>query len=242
MADEQSMLSAFADTPVTKTGTGEEHQPIEDLGDGGSDYQVPEKFLTDSGEPDIGKIVNSYRNLEQQFRNRDVPKAPEEYTYERQENSIWDDDSLAALSSMAKDAGLSLEQHNKIAAALEPLVTEYRSANSPEAHEAKLREEFGSSYESNIKNAVRAVKTLAPDTDLNSPIFNNADVIRLLAAAGAKMSEDTVRKGASTGHGDVWSEGYAKELDELLNNPLYGEDPSLERRVDKLLEMKLKQR
>lgn len=157
-----------------------------------------------------------------------VPEKPEGYGIKRPDaipEDQWSQpyaDGIAAIlhkHQVSPEAAKELFEFDMQQAQERGQVTEQQAAANHAAQINILKEEFGQDFGKNIDLAVRAAKTAGVDP--TSPIFANAEVVKLAAKFGAMVSESQLVNGetsANTGMNDR-----DKALDIINNeaNPLH---------------------
>lgn len=166
---------------------------------------IPDKFkvMDESGTVDykatLAKMSESYQGLEKRVGSGDLaPKTVDDYSVEREGFSFDEfksDESNKAFLKLAHSKGITNSQ-------LDFLLTEYdkratdlisntSQINTDDAI-STLQSEWGSNYEQNIFNAVRAARACGiTDDQINDPsIGNNIAFIKMAAYYGSQLQED----------------------------------------------------
>lgn len=166
---------------------------------------IPDKFkvLDDSGEVDykatLSKMNESYTGLEKRIGSSDLPpKTDEEYSVEREGFNFEEFKSDAENKAFLKAAHV----HGVTNKQLDFLLSEYdkRAVNlisdssqmSTDDAVSTLQSEWGSNYQTNIFNAVRAAKACGiTEEQISDPsIGNNVAFIKMAAYYGSQLQED----------------------------------------------------
>lgn len=170
------------------------------------DTPIPDKFkVVDeaTGEVDykatLSKMSESYTGLEKRVGTGDLaPKTEDEYNVEREGFSFDEfkaDDSNKAFLKSAHAHGITNKQLDFLLSEYDKRAVDLVSNTSQIISDdavSSLQTEWGSNYESNCFNAVRAAKSAGiTEEQLNDPMIgNNVALIKALAYFGSQMTED----------------------------------------------------
>lgn len=179
---------------------------------------VPEKFMKD-GVPDFEKLSKSYSELEKKLGTKAPALSVEDYEYEFSEPDKWDSTGFELFKGQALEQGLTKDQFNMVMGLYEKNVSQMVDSfrQTPEKAEAELKQEWGKEYDNNLKSAIKAVQTFAPEGFDVDSIGNDPKVIKLLAAIGSQLNEDVpLNQGVSVG-----STMSRLEIDELMRSSDY---------------------
>ena len=200
---------------VTESSTTEQVTP--EVSEPDYSY-VPPKFMKD-GKPDFETMAKSYQNLEKKASQKGlmVPDDVAEYEWTGTAPTTINDEALNAFKTEAQTAKLSKEQYAFVMDKYAQAITDL--GLNAEASAQALEKVWGKDYQTNINSASKAFMEFAPsDINMEEPVFNHPSVVRLLAAIGNELNEDSQSvKGQSSR-----ASGMTKDqINEIRNSPDY---------------------
>ena len=151
---------------------------------------VPKKYMRD-GKPDFQAMEKARANLEKKLSQKGVslaPESPAEYEYEFNIPGVQAE-STEAFKEEALQMGLSVDQYKFLMGKYEAEISQY--VPTAEKAEATLKADWGPDYQANLKNAYRAFEEYVPSDVSIEDIGNNPAVIKILAAIGAELGEES---------------------------------------------------
>lgn len=169
------------------------------------DTSIPDKFKVTAEDGSINyqatvaKMNESYSYLEKKVGTGDIaPASADEYKSEREGFSFDEfkqDESNTAFLKAAHAHGITNKQMDFLLSEYESRAVDLVSASSQldtDTTVQTLQSEWGSNFESNIFNAIKAAKSAGlTEDDLNNPLVgNNLSVIKAFAYFGSQLSED----------------------------------------------------
>lgn len=182
-------------------------------------FEVPKKFLKADGTPDYARMTKSYVNLEK--AKPFVPaQSADEYEWQAPENGVeLDADGLATFKTEALEQGFTTKQYQFLMNRYNDVVVGMRDAGPTfEKTEQLLKEEWGNDYDTNARAARAGFEEFAPSSaDMQDPVWNHPEVMKLLARIGGEVREDSV---SNKGSGRQSSKTEA-EIDELMLSKAY---------------------
>jgi hypothetical protein len=152
-----------------------------------------------------------------------VPEKPDGYGIKRPDSipeAQWDQeyaDGVAAIlhkHAISPEAARELFEFDMQKATARGQLTEKQAAEAHAAEVTKLKEAFGQDFGKKIDLAVRAAKTAGVDP--TSPIFANAEVVKMAAKFGELVSESQLVNGETSAN--LGQSDRDKALD-IINNP-----------------------
>lgn len=195
----------------TKTEESTEVKTEEDTFD-----WVPKKFMRD-GKPDFKALEKARSNLEKKLGQKGVSLAPEsidEYDF-KLETFQTDDEVTNTFKQEALEAGLSKQQYEFVMKKYEANIGNF--INTPEKASKVLKETWGDDYNENMALAFKAFDAVVPsDISLND-IGNDPKIIKILAAIGRDLGEDTSVRAPSLREPVITQ----KEIEALMMTPEY---------------------
>lgn len=168
---------------------------------------IPDKFKVideTTGSVDyqatLAKLSESYTGLEKRIGTSDLPpKTVDDYKLEEREGFNFDefkaDESNQAFLKAAHSKGITNSQLDFLISEYDKRAVDLISSTSQINTDdvvGTLQSEWGSNYESNIFNAVKAAKACGiTDEQINDPsIGNNVAFIKMAAYFGSQLQED----------------------------------------------------
>lgn len=230
-------------------------------------WQAPDKYLTKNAEGAVDweatarKIDEGRSHLEKRFGSGDVPPqdvagyklaVPETYA---ETLKGWDpakDEKLTAFLGNAHKVGFTQPQLDLVLGEFGRVMTDVQASSAPnpealaETAAASLREVWKEqgSFDSNVGLAFKATSALAQKAGVSmdeieaAGLGNNAAFLRIMAAIGPEMGEDTpVGTQQQTAASDGWKDQVASLRSE--KNALPERDPrreTLQRQINALYE------
>lgn len=210
-ATEATTAESTSTTEVDKT----EAQPEQK-------FEYPKKFLKADGTPDYERLAKSYVGLEKKLGAKpNIPAASaDEYEWTAPENAVeLDAEGLTKFKTEALEQGFTPKQYEFLMNRYNDVVVGMRdSGPTPEKAEATLKAEWGNEYKDQLKKAHAGFQEFAPSSaDMNDPVWNHPEVMKLLARLGNEVREDSVKsKSPATG-----GESVQAQIDALRNSPDY---------------------
>lgn len=184
----ETTQSTTVEAPAIETKTeAKTETPVEK-------FEVPKKFLKADGTPDYARMTKSYINLEK--AKPFIPaQSADEYEWQAPENGVeLDADGLATFKSEALEQGFTTKQYQFLMNRYNDVVVGMRDAGpTAEKTEQLLKEEWGNDYDANAKAARAGFEEFAPSSaDMQDPVWNHPEVMKLLARIGGEVREDSV--------------------------------------------------
>lgn len=187
----------------------------------------PAKYKDADGKHDYKKLANAYKSLEKKLGAKpNIPASdPEEYQYDWKGYEVnqeqYDSFKQEALKNGFTKSQFEFMMENYVKSIDPMMVTADKSA-------AVLQKEWGDEFKPNITSAKRAFQEYAPsDLDPNDPALNHPSVLKLLAAIGRDLGEDSAPAKASSAVGMS-----QEDIDSIMSKRGWNNDPKLAAQVD----------
>ncbi len=165
---------------------------------------VPQKFIRD-GQPDFEKLAKSYVSMEKKLGQKGpiAPDSIEDYEYQFQ--SYEPNENLSAFKEEALKAGITKDQFTFLMNRYEQEVGSMLM--TPEKAEAQLKQDWGSDFQANLSLAAKAFEEFAPlSLSMDDPALNHPSVLKLLAALGSQLGEDSASSTKASGSSGMTEE------------------------------------
>ncbi len=185
-------------------------------------FEYPKKFLKADGTPDYERLAKSYVGLEKKLGAKpNIPAASaDEYEWTAPENGVdLPEEGLKQFKTEALEQGFTPKQYEFLMSRYNDVVVGMRDAGpTPEKAEATLKAEWGNEYKEQLKKAHAGFQEFAPSSaDMNDPVWNHPEVMKLLARLGNEVREDSIASKSPAGG----KESVQAQIDALRNSPDY---------------------
>lgn len=198
----------------------------------------PEKFWKkDSNEPDLEGLSKSYSELEKQFRaGKHKPPADGKYSFESLQGIPEDDPVAQAYVGWASKYGISQQAFDDLAAQIVQMAG--ATAQETEYSIKKEREALGPNADAIIKSTASWARGLA-----NNGVFSKEDLDEFSIMAGTARGIRVINKLRERFEGRVPVQAAPvedapskEELDSMVADPRYKNDPGYRAKVEKMFE------
>lgn len=185
--------------------------------------EIPEKFRNEDGTLNQEGVLKSYAELQKKMiAGGAPPEKPEDYKidYKFPEGVNIDADGQKEFLSKCHENGMTNDMVQLVMDEYAGMIGQVveTSADTRESTVAVLKEEWGDKYGEKMTSAMNAFNALADDKDRAAikVIGNNPDMIRILAKAGANLTEDQLPR-----HLHVVSGLSEEDLQALMKSEAY---------------------